>query len=376
MMTVFTVMLLAFSVREYFTELIDNANKNMISSRISIITSDDKFDGNKISKLFYDSDFVTMVINQNDFYTGGKIILDNEEYPIKLKTGNSDCTPDTLNGNQLNFDDSFEVLLPDDCFDCNTNDIIGKNLKFVIDKMDFRTIADEASNTYIIGGRPVGSIEIELNVAGTYDRKKSGEELYTGYISYDLAKILHSSDMKDNSGTNDVIFVITRSVLDNIKVEKIASDNHLSCTTMLKVDTKILNLINIVVYIVVIGMAMLGIAVTVVSAKLEYKKNISDYFMLKAYGYKRKNISAFVFTRIMLINIISMLFSVPVAVLLFRYIAVNYINEDGIGNTECHIAGISVIISVIFCLLNSFIAVIKIYFPLSEITVKDLTKYE
>lgn len=385
MMIVFLAIILAVSIKGYFNDVINQTDKYMIDSRITIISSNDSIKGNQIIKLFDDCNFVSMAINETDYISSGELNVEDNNCPLQLKSCNPDCVPDVVNGRQIDFSSSFEIIIPENFLSNNNfknseitdaSQLIGKKLKFKIDKVDYRPIIDDVKKEYVYGGRVIGSTDIELTVVGTYDSKKYGEELYSGYVSYDSAKIWKSSDIKDKSGIYDVIYVVSRNVFDNAKVKSIAEKNNLYYSSKITLDTTMLNIINIIIFIVVSGFMIVGAVVASFSIKLECKKNISDYVMLMSYGYTKSAVSKFVLVRMLLLNIISLILTIPVAGLLSGYITNAMINAGGPENLNIHVTIISLVVSFFLCLLIAGFSVLKMYCPLSEITVKDLMKYE
>lgn len=373
--------IVALSFYSFLSEAMELQYNNCIELRAASMNIPAEYDINEVKKTISDLSFISMVTDSSDYKKNVVFEADGNEYEAVLTSGNSDCIPEICCGSRIDFDNSFEIIISQKLYYemFNTTDFSEKKIKCHVPILDYRETIENGILYIAVNGREINSQIVEFTVKGLYDNEMIFSDDNSCFISYNLAKVLNAADIKDTEhkiNPYNEILAITNNYKSTERLSEFAKKNNFACKFTRQTDTKSYKIVIFAIYGATIIFIILGTAVSIFSTEFEYRKNLSDYVMFKAYGYSSKNIIKLFFIKQSILNLLSLF--IAAIVTFFFSSRITQIVYSTVGNAPIvfKVSFLSIIFSIAISLISSAFSVLKIYLSLDEITIKDLSNYE
>lgn len=357
-----------------YSKAAENYNVNL---RATMVYTNNNYNENKVLKLFSELDYVDIAANQNLYKTVVDMIDDNGNYGFTLKVSNSRTMPKIIKGRALDYDKSNEIILPEKMLVYNnrtqeyntirTSSLIGTQIRFTKDNIDYRTVYDEAENKVIYGGKSIGTTLINYDVVGVYDNTEIFEETNMGLISEKSAKTLHSSDIRNTSpNASETIWIISDTQENSAKVRRYASELGLEYMKVSNVSHR-LSMLIIIGYIAIVFVFIIAFIITNLSSKIDIKKNISNYTAFRVCGFSVGYICAFISLKSTILQLISIAICMPVSIVILRKINEYFYAHEIMGGLIIQLTFKAVLMCCLLSAVEILITVAGFYLSESEI---------
>lgn len=365
---------------DFFKLFSESSEKFNINLRATMVYTNHEYNENKVLALFSGLDYVDIAVNQNLYKTGVNMIDDKGHYGFTLKVCNSKTIPKIVKGRAIDYDKSNEIILPEKMMVYNNNtqeysiirtsSLIGSQIRFTKDNIDYRTVYDEAENKVIYGGKKTGTTLINYDVVGVYDNTEVFEETNMGLISEKAAITLHSSDIKDLSqNSSETIWIISDTPEDSSKVRKYASELGLEYMQVSTASNR-LKLFIIIGYIAIIFVFFLAFIVSDLSAKIDTRRNIKNYTALRVCGFSMKNICTLIAVKNTVLQLVAITVSVPVSVVILKKINEYFYANESMGGLIVKLTFGAVMLCCLLTFAEILVTLIRFY--ISENQIKNV----
>lgn len=334
--------------------------------------------------LFSGYDFVEIVINQIENRRVLECVNGEGNFGIYVTPCNERCIPEIIHGRKLDFTKANEIILPEKMIVYNnyteefmtiySKELIGKQIKCVKDNVDYNTIYDEAENKVISGGKSIGQSTISLCVVGIYDNTLYYEDSSSCFISEKTSKILCASDIKDRSSdASETIWVIADEPEHRRDIIKVAKENNLICLLVTPESGRVKVLV-VVCYILVFIFFLIGVYISGLSFKLDIRKNMNNYIIMSACGYKKNILVKIFLGKYTVLQLVSMVVSIPVAIILLGKVNDFLYYSENMGGHTVKLTLIAVLVSLLLFAVEIFISVCRFYLFISEYKIQEICK--
>lgn len=364
------IFIIALSFTRCFLDSMERAiNKNISYRSIAIMDYGGVSQEDMIEKISQIPN-IEKVVSQDRYEIGAdikKVENENVNGELILQGADKGIAPNITFGRNFYENEKGVCIIPEKFYpydlyeDFNKDKIIdGKNL--VGQEIEIKYYAYD----YTSHNRKIyKEFKKKLQVIGTYDQDDSLNYYNCCYVSFDdIDDML--IDIEMNSKLNeDIIYVKNNGIVAIVNEAKnveaaLENINEVECRATIRsvANTELINVIDIVAFIIssfLIIIAIINISLSSIKSMMERKYEIG---MLKAIGYKNRNIQGILFAENLLIGIISYIVTIILAIVInyfiqLKIVLVNFqLQQIGLklNTTICIIA---LIISIIAPTLSS-----------------------
>lgn len=323
---------------------------------------------------------IDLVSSQDEFWLTVKADINNNgtfSSKIQLVSCNKKTAPRTFNGVEI-LENS--IIIPNNFKpygyreSMSGMDLIGKKIKIQYNIIDYTPYED--GGTIFHGGRIIGTKEFDFKVIGTYDADEYFESNDSCYVLNSDLYMLSSENVKYEDNAIFSGLVVICDYYDNVEnVISNLNENGMYEKKAANFNTDFIDIIIIFGYLLSTVFAIVSIATTCSSLKIDLNKNKIEYALLKCIGYKDKDLFYIMMSEQVLISFISFVVSYFIASFTIYEIQKYFIYcFDVIGNYTIRLTFNAIIIGIIICFVLPLLVILLYSIKLHKISPIETNK--
>ena len=357
------VLILSLSFTISMKSAMNKAILKNISYRTIVINGKSKEDIPRIMEDVKSVSNVIKVVSQKEYsYGSSNFYISGKEYngSINLLGADKDIQPNIIAGREIEKNEKLVCIIPKEFYPYNSTEkyqkdkvidgesLIGKEIKINYNSYYYKPAESILKNTF----------SKTFTVIGVYDNEESFSNNNDCYISFDDIYEIQET-IENDSEIIDQIVVFPNSVYaiidssDNMKkaVEDIQNLGY-NATPRSVANIDLINVINVVAILITVVILLIVVVNLVISSIKSINDRSYEIGMLKAIGYKDKNIQNIVFTENLIIGVLSYIITLIFAFILMLIAKYKIVS----GNRELVMMNIN--INLIVCLIAFLISTI------------------
>lgn len=368
------ILILSLSFTKNLEELIDKAILNNISYRTVVISGGMDKTADKIIEDVKGLDHVVEVMDQMDYTTGASnFIIDGkeEEGYISFLGASSDIHPNVILGRNIGENETNVCIIPKNFYPYGSNKHYDKDRIINGEELIGKKLNIKYNSFYYNGSETVVKDEFtkEFEIIGVYDNKENVSNMNECYISFDDVYEICDTSEKNSVKADNVVFGESKTafaIIDNpLNVDSVIEEiNDLGYSRVMPrsiANTDLVNIVNVVGILVTSVILIIVISNLVISSIKFINEKGYEIGILKAIGYKNKNIRNIIYYENILIGLISYIIAIIISIISIIFFKNNVVEGDYSLeiiniNLDIIVCIIALIISIIIPLISASIS--------------------